>query len=543
MWDVTFSERLMGQAATDRYQDSSETPPLDGGSPSARNDEERAEAPGAFRQELAWRELLHGPDRTNASLQGTLRDNLAEAILEVRIPEGTRLPSTRVLASLLKVARITVSMAYDALEAQGLIVVRERSGHYVARRLGVEQESAKAELSEPHERPLWASHMPALPEGEKRLEKPRQWYKYRFPFVYGKVDPELFPLADWRECSRLAQATPDSGHWSYDAFDGDDRFLIEQLCGNVLPKRGITASPDEVLITMGSQMGAYLLSELLVQSGTTVALEDPGYTEARNLFLRRGADILPMKVDQNGAVPPEALPPFSAIYLTPGHQCPTGATLTAERRLEFLKLARQHQSLIIEDDYDAQAYFGNQPAPALKSIDRSGHVIHLGSFSKMFAPGLRMGYMVADRAVIERARHLRRLMIRHAPGNNQRALALFLSRGHYERLAVRYRSLLAGRAQELSEAIHRYLPTWQFREPEGGSALWVQGPSEAVMAEVALQARQKGILIESGESFFHSLQAPRQFARLAYSAIDSGLIEPGIRLLAQVTWEQRNKHR
>lgn len=487
-----------------------------------------------------WRTLLQDSERAGPSLQGTLRVNLAEAILEARIPEGTRLPSTRVLASLLKVARITVSLVYDALEAEGLIVVRERSGHYVAKRSRDEWELANREASQPVERPVWASHLPALPLGEKRLEKPRQWQKYRFPFVYGKVDQELFPLADWRECSRLAQATPDSGHWSCDAFDGDDRFLIEQLCSNLLPKRGIAASPDEVLITMGSQMGAFLLSELLVRPGTTVAHEDPGYTEARNLFLRRGANILPMEVDEQGAIPPTAIAAFSAIYLTPSHQCPTGATLTAERRLAFLNLVRRHQSLIIEDDYDGQAQFRNPPVPALKALDASGHVVHLGSFSKVFAPGLRMGYMVADRALIERARHLRRLIIRHTPGNNQRALALFLSRGHYERLAVRYRVLLQERAQELSEAVRRYLPAWQFREPEGGSALWIQGPSGSNMADVQMEARKKGVLLESGESFFHAAQPPRQFARLAYSAIDRKLIEPGIRLLAQVMWEQRN---
>ncbi len=491
--------------------------------------------------EIAWHDLLRSTEPDSPSLQGLLRTNLREAILEGRIPEGTRLPSTRALSSLLKVARVTVAMAYDALEVQGLIVVRERSGHFVAKGLGGEHELAKREPTQLDERPVWASHLPALPENQKRAEKPQQWHKYRYPFVYGKVDQDLFPLADWRECSRLAQAAPESGHWSYDAVDGDDRFLVEQLCSNVLPKRGISASPDEVLITIGSQMGAFLLSELLVRPGTTVALEDPGYTEARNLFLRRGADILPMKVDEHGAIPPDRIAAFSAIYLTPGHQCPTGATLTSERRIAFLNLARQNESLIIEDDYDGQAQFGNTPIAALKAMDSSGHVIHLGSFSKMFAPGLRMGYMVADRILIARARHLRRLMIRHAPGNNQRALALFLSRGHYERLAVRYRSLLHERAHELSEAIRRYLPAWQFREPTGGSALWVQVPVECNMADLELETRKKGVLIESGESFFHAPQPPQQFARLAYSAIDRKLIEPGIRLLAQAAWEQRNK--
>ncbi len=494
------------------------------------------------RHEISWRSLLPASERTNSSLQGTLRTNLEKAILEGYIPEGMRLPSTRALASLLKVARITVSTVYDALEAQGLILVRERSGHSVAKRSVGRQSLAKVVSSEPVKRPVWGLHLPALPQGEKRLEKPRHWHKYKFPFVYGQVDQDLFPLPDWRECSRLAQAAPESGHWSSDAFDGDDRFLIEQLCGNVLPKRGITASPDEVLITMGSQMGAYLLSELLVQRGTTVALEDPGYTEARNLFLRREAHILPMRVDQDGAIPPSELAAFSSIYLTPSHQCPTGATLSMERRMAFLQLARHHQSLIIEDDYDAQAHFGHLHPATLKAMDTSGHVIHLGSFSKVFAPGLRIGYMVADRELIARARHLRRLIIRHPPGNNQRALALFLARGHYDRLLVRYRELLESRAHVLADSVRRYLPTWKFKEPEGGSSLWLQAPAGTDMAMLKLHARKKGILIESGDSFFHEAMPQQRFARLAYSTIDRNLIEPGIRLLAQVAWEQRNSN-
>lgn len=533
----------MEQTTPVRLQDPSEIPVLDAAEPRARSEQKQPKMSSEARQEVPWRALLDGSNRTSSSLQGTLRTNLAEAVLEGRIPEGTRLPSTRALASLLKVARVTVSMAYDTLEAQGLIVARGRSGHFVAMKLWGEQASTDHGSSQSTERPMWAAHLPPLPQGEKRLEKPRQWQKYRFPFVYGKVDQELFPLADWRECSRMAQATPDSGHWSYDAFDGDDRFLVEQLCTNVLPKRGISASPDEVLITIGSQMGAFILSELLVQPGTTVALEDPGYTEARNLFLRRGTNILPMAVDKDGAITPAAIPAFSVVYLTPSHQCPTGAILASERRLAFLNVARRHESLIIEDDYDGQAQFRSPTVPALKAIDTTGHVIHLGSFSKVFAPGLRMGYMVADRALIDRARQLRRLMIRHPPGNNQRALALFLARGHYERLALRYRALLQERSHELAEAVRRYLPAWQFDEPQSGSALWVQGPSESYMADVEREARKKGVLIESGESFFHAAHPPQQFARLAYSAIDRKLIEPGIRMLAQVTWELRNNRR
>ena len=157
-------------------------------------------------QGIPWIKLLGSLDRSSSSLQSALRDGLSQSILNGRIPPGTRLPSTRVLASQLGIARITVSMAYDAMELEGLVVVRQRSGHYVARRLWPEQITAPDEPSKIGVKPKWTSYFLPLPRGEKRLERPRQWQKYRFPFVYGQADQERFPLADWRECSRLAQA-------------------------------------------------------------------------------------------------------------------------------------------------------------------------------------------------------------------------------------------------------------------------------------------------------------------------------------------------
>jgi len=464
--------------------------------------------------------------------------NLAQAMLDGRIPAGTRLPSTRSLAAMLHIARVTVALTYEALTAQGFLAVRERSGHFVVEGLRDRQVLARVEPRRPARPPAWPSHLLPLPREEKWLEKPRNWQKYRYPFVYGQMDSKLFPLAEWRECSRLAQATPESASWAADAIDRDDSFLIDQLCKRVLPRRGIEATPDQVLLTVGSQMGAYLLSELLVRRGSTVAYEDPGYMDGRNIFLRRGARILPMSVDRDGAIPPLRLPRFSCIYCTPSHQCPTGATLSMPRRLQFLDLAQRHRSLIIEDDYDAETQFAGTSLPALKALDSSGYTIYLSSLSKFFAPGLRIGYIVADMELIERARHLRRLILRHTPGNNQRALALFIAHGHYDRLLARHGESLRTRATVIAEALARYIPSWKFVEPVGGSALWVKAPQGTDMAAIALQARRKGVLIESGGPFFQAGDPPSNFARLAYSTIPVELIEPGIRTLAQVVRRQ-----
>jgi len=487
-----------------------------------------------------WSQLLDDAGQANPSLQSKLRMNLVQAILDGRIPGGMRLPSTRELSSLLKVARITVVAVYDMLCEEGFLISRERSGHFVRHGLVDRQTAAAVQPMNEWIPPDWPAQILPLPQGEKWLEKPRIWQKFRYPFVYGQMDRKLFPLAEWRECSRLAHATPDSSWWASDAIDLDDPFLVEQLCTRILPKRGISAAPDEVLITMGSQMGAFLLSELLADKGTTVALENPGYMDGRNIFLRRGAKMIYLPVDASGAVLPGEIPPLSRIYCTPGQQCPTGVTLSMERRLELLSLARRCRTLVIEDDYDPETRFDDQPFPALKAMDKSGHVIYLSSLSKMFAPGLRIGYMVADRQLIVRARHLRRLILRHTPNNNQRAIGLFIAHGHYERLQMRHRTSLEQRASCITDALHKYLPTWRFNPPHSGSAVWVQGPSNCVMKAIELEARQKGVLIESGDAFFQATEPPRNFARLAYSTIATELIEPGIRTLAQVVRSHRN---
>jgi GntR family transcriptional regulator/MocR family aminotransferase len=486
-----------------------------------------------------WRQLLHSSQRANPSLQSTLRMNLAQAMLDGRVPGGTRLPSTRTMASFLKVARITVALAYEALEAQGFLMVHSRSGHYVRENFQDKQKIAILDRAGPATSPDWLAHLPALSSEEKWLEKPRFWQKYKYPFVYGQMDTKLFPLAEWRECSRLAQATPESSQWASDTVDVDDAYLIEQLCTRVLPRRGITASPDEILITVGSQMGVFLLSELLVRAGDTVAIEDPGYMDGRNIFLRRGANILPLSLDDDGAIPPHEVPPLSCLFLTPSHQCPTGVTLSTERRLEWLNFAERHQALLIEDDYDAETQFYGPSSSALKAMDRSGRVIYLSSLSKMFAPGLRIGYMVADRQLIHRARHLRRLVLRHTPNNNQRALALFIAHGHYEQLQSKYRASLASRALQITDSLRNHLPMWRFREPRGGSALWVETPQQSDTLSIEIQARKKGVLIESGGSFFRSHTPPRNFARLAYSTIAPELIDPGVRTLARVVREHQ----
>lgn len=484
--------------------------------------------------ESIWGQILPASARRHHTLQVALRIQLVQAILRGELPANTKLPSTRELAKLLSIARITVALTYERLATEGFLEPRKRVGYYVTSKLPKQKALHAPQKTEREIAPDWSTRIAMHNAQDKWLEKPRDWQTYPYPFVYGQLDPKLFPLSEWRDCSRLAQAVPDSSRWAADAVDLDDPMLITEIVDRVLTKRGIVAHPEEIIITLGTQMALYLLSQLLIAPGTVVGVEDPGYMDARNIFRRSQAQLVRLPVDADGVVLTEEMTRCSYLYCTPSHQCPTGATLSMERRMEMLRLASLHDFIVFEDDYDAETQFVGQPSPALKAIDRSGRVIYIGSFSKVLSPGLRIGYMVAPRELVQEARLLRRLIIRHPPTNNQRAMALFIAQGHYHRLLSRNRKSLEERSRCITAACRQFLPSWTFREALGGSALWLQVPSGISMREVSAEARKQGILIESGAVFFAVPAPPGNFVRLAYSTIPLEQIQPGIEKLALI---------
>ena len=290
-----------------------------------------------------------------------------------------------------------------------------------------------------------------------RPAKHENWIKSSYPFVYGQFDPALFPTAEWRECNRMALAVLEIRNWAADMVDRDDPLLIEQIQARLLPRRGIFANPDEIIVTLGAQNALYMLATLLMGKGTKVAMEDPGYPDARSIFRLAGADIHPTPVDSDGHRDRSRFPTMRGfVFVTPSHHCPTMVPLSAERRADLLARASRHDQIIIEDGYDSQL-LDEAPQQALKSLDRSGRVIYVGSMSKTLAPGLRMGYIVAPGRLVAELRALRRFMLRHPPANNQRAVALFLSLGHHEALVRRLSAAFDERRKRLV-ACHLRLP-------------------------------------------------------------------------------------
>ncbi|MCP5150211.1 MAG: PLP-dependent aminotransferase family protein [Ectothiorhodospiraceae bacterium] len=470
---------------------------------------------------------------SGGSLQSQVREALVDAILGGHIPPGGALPSCRRLARQLGVARNTVVSAYQGLVDEGYLVARERSGYFVADDvLAGHVDHRDRPSATGGAGPRWDDRLRLHPGRHRNVEKRADWQRYPYPFLYGQFDLALFPVAEWRECVRAASRIDAVARWASDGVDRDDPALLEQIHTRLLPRRGVWADADEILVTVGAQHALYLLANLLVGDQTTVAMEDPGYPDARNIFLLHTERLLGIPVDDGGLRLTPELADCDYVHVTPSHQSPTTVTMDLGRRQALLETARRHDLVLIEDDYESEFNFVGEPTPALKSLDRDGRVIYVGSLSKTLAPGLRLGFLVGPRELVRELRALRRLMLRHPPANNQRAAALFLAQGHHDSLVRRLSHAFRERWQAMGEALARHLPDSSRRPTFGGTAYWVEGPPGLDVARLAEAAAAEGILIERGDVFYLCDDRPRSTFRLGFSSIDVDHIEPGIARLA-----------
>lgn len=463
-------------------------------------------------------------------LQASLRQSLIGAISEGRIMQGQRLPPSRTLARQIGIARNTVTAVYEDLVTRGYLVSVERRGYFVENGGDAAQAPCDATVDDAGGI-AWDRHLKLDPAAARNIEKPKDWQRFAYPFVYGQVDPALFPIGVWRSCSRDALGRSAVDYWAADRAVEDDELLIEQICRHILPQRGVFARPDEVMVTLGSQHGLYILSRLLVDEASVVAVEDPGYPDVRNILEMVGARLHHVPVDDDGFRVDEAPASASLAVVTPAYQCPTMVTLSPDRRAALMEWAEAGDRLIVEDDYEGETRFSTT-LPALKAMDRSGRVIYLGTLSKVLAPGVRIGYMVAPAPLIRQAKALRRLMHRSAPLNNQRTAAIFLSEGHYLGLVRTLRGSLAQRWNLLTAAIDRHLPGFERPASHGGSSIWLRCPPGVDAQALYHRAMAKGVLVELGDPFFPQGDGGRHI-RLGISSIDETRIDEGVRRLAQ----------
>ncbi|MCU4652644.1 PLP-dependent aminotransferase family protein [Roseibacterium sp. SDUM158016] len=473
------------------------------------------------------------------SLQKQIRRQIAYAVVSRRIAPNQRLPSIRALARGLGVSTTTVVLAYELLQMDGFITSRNRSGFYV-------DPDATPALLNSDETPL--AEEPSRIDFTKvfsnkrfdisvRVDPPGSLGRYEYPFVPGAMDPKLFPTAQWRECALDAASTLELQSWTGDFTLHDDPLLIEQLIQVVLPDRGIFARPDQILVTAGSQNAAYLSIKLLLQPGDRLAIEDPGYTDAMNMARIEGVDLVALRYGKESFAYDERIATCNCLYVTPSHQVPTNRTLSLDARKALVAAAAEHGQFLIEDDYGWDVAFRAPLPQAIRSLGPSGNVVYLGSPSDMLVAGLRIGYMVADREIIRRARGLRQFILRHPPVANQRSLALFIQRGYLSRLQVTLNKAFRLRSDIALEALEDFFPSLPEAPATGGTSLWLRLP-EAV-SSFGLQQRllAQGIYVETGADCFLEESSRDNFIRLGFTAIEVNKIRPGIEKIARTLRE------
>jgi GntR family transcriptional regulator/MocR family aminotransferase len=474
---------------------------------------------------------------SDVPLYRQLRQALEHEIATGALDPELALPSSRELARELGLSRNTVNAAYAELEAEGFVEAKARCGLFV----NSEMVAAAASSAAPSDgdRPVdWTRLLGSRPDQSiPEIEKVRDWHRFPYPFVGGQVDVSSFPRLAWSRALRQALEPPHLHYSLRDGIDEDDPELLDMLCRHVLPARGIEVPSSHVLVTLGSQQGLDLLAHTLLRPGSVVAVEDPGYPDMRHIVSRAGATVRYLPVDESGVLPPADLAGVSLLALTPSHHSPTNVTLSVARRCMLLAMAEEHDSLVLEDDYDSEFRYRGSPSPALRAMPSNERVIYLGTFSKFLAPGLRLGYLVAAPELVGELRNQRRYRVRHASGHTQRAMALMIASGQYQRTVRRRRTQLAHRWETLRTALDQHLP-WSYEVPPGGTSIWVTAPPDFDCVELATRALARGVVVERGDIYFSRPEEHRNHLRLGFAALPEERIEPGVAILAQLVAEQ-----
>ena len=465
------------------------------------------------------------------TLQTQIRQLVAEGILAGRFRPGEKLPSSRKLAAHLGVSRITVTLAFTELLADDYIVARGRSGYFVSD--NAPEPPAFPATSSERSTVDWNRAIGQRFTTNDPLTKPANWAGFRYPFIYGQADPTLFDSANWRLCALEALGRKDFNALTTDYFDSDDPKLLDFIARQTLPRRGILAKPDEILLTLGAQNALWLTAQVLLTQRRSAAIEDPCYPALRGILQQSRCHLTAVPVDQDGLNPDDLPLNTDVLFTTPSHQCPTAATMPMQRRRAILERAERDDFLIVEDDYEFEMSFLKPPSPALKSLDQNGRVIYVGSFSKSIFPGLRLGYLVGPAPFIREARALRASVLRHPPGHIQRTVTYFLSRGHYDALVRRMSRAFHDRRTAMDDAVRDHGLTIAGSGSFGGSSLWMRAPDHVDTVELAARLQDKSVLVEPGHAFFSSDTPPRNFYRLAYSSIPQTRIRDGVDIIAR----------
>jgi 2-aminoadipate transaminase len=502
---------------------------------------------------------LHLQPESHVPLYVQLRDQLRALVHSGELRSGDRIPASRELAVNLGVHRTTVANAYAELESEGLI-----QGH-VGRGTFISAPPLKQFTPLPRGNgngngngalrweALFADErgdeglsrlMPSVPPGT-------------IAFTKASPSTDEFPVEDFRRCSNAVLRG--SGRrileiGSTDGYQPLKRVLIDMLRGE-----GLTVRNEQLLITNGCQQAIDLICKAFLRPGDAIALENPAYPGAIATFAGARVRTLAVGVEADAkrtghpGLDLDALETVliqnrvKLIFLTPDFHNPTGTTLPLARRRRLLEIAARYQVPVVEDTIYARLRFLGPVVPSLKSLDRSGDVVQIDSFSKVAFPGLRVGWCIGPESVIERLRLLKQTTDLHTDQLAQAVMAEFLRRGYLARYAAKMTKVYRGKREAMMAALETHMPEGtSWTRPEGGVSVWVTLPLGVDAAELLIHLRERGVMFVPGRYFY--LQHPQpNTLRLSFAALDEKEIARGVQMLgdllkAEFRKRQRGAH-
>ena len=448
-------------------------------------------------------------------------------IVSGRFPGGERVPSTRDAAAALGVSRGTIAQAYEQLVSEGYFQAVRGSGTFVCLQLPDTQALA-GDPEERHADPGDLVKLSSLGEELRKDPVPARKREGYISLAPAGPDLSLFPLDLWRRLYVSSLKSVGTGALDYAEHGQGYLPLREEIAKYLSRTRGILCSAEEIVVVSGSQQGLDLCARLFLEPGDEVALENPGYVGARRVFEACGARLRPVRIDGEGLVCDELGEAARLAYVTPARQFPTGIALSPRRRKELIAWAREHQAVIVEDDYDSEYRYSGVPMPALYGTSGEVAVIYSGSFSKVMFPGLRIGYLVVPRSLVATFARAKWLADRHTPVHQQATLHRFMSEGHLDRHIRRMKKTYAQRRAVLVEALERHFGG---RAQVLGEAAGTHAYVRLDDPELAARAEANKVQLSEAGRYYIGTAPPNEYL-IEFSMLSERSIREGIRRLA-----------
>ncbi|AKV03040.1 Transcriptional regulator, GntR family domain / Aspartate aminotransferase [Labilithrix luteola] len=467
---------------------------------------------------------------------------ISDEVRRGRLRAGDALPGSRTLADQIGVHRNTVLAAYRELEAEGWIETQEARGTFVSKEIpdvaprrfdGKRRAERVATATRTSITTLGFDIPPQTPEDRlddshaQSAQLPPRTSHAEGPSMSlggGIPDVRLVPAAALARAMRRVLARQPLDVLSYGEPEGLGE-LRQALAGMVAATRGVPAREENVLVTRGSQMAVHLVARTLVSPGDVIAVEALGYRPAWSALRAAGATIVPVPVDARG-IDVDALARLASerrlrgVYVTPHHQYPTTVTLAPARRLRLLELARAHRLFVLEDDYDHEFHYEGRPVLPLASADANGVVIYVGTLSKVLAPGLRTGFLVAAEPLVARLASIRRTTDRQGDRLLERAIADLLEEGEIQRHIRRTKRIYGERRAYVASLLERHLGSvLSFELPSGGTAIWAKVASDVSVDAWSERALELGLILQGAKRFAFDGK-PRPFLRVGFAQHD-----------------------